>query len=143
MKTRLMQLKTQAGRTHEALVRLALAPVVALACSPVFAQSSGTGLPTMNSPNEALGGGQVAQGDWLGSMGAWIRAGLTIIALVVVSLGFVYALMGALGKWRGYSMGRFEMSDVIEYFAMAAVLGVFLVVIATYALNVLTGSTTP
>ncbi len=132
MKTKLMQLKALAGRARERGARLMLAPAVALACSPAMAA-----LPQLPTPSDGIGGGAVAQGDWLGAMGAWFKAGITILALVLCALGFVYVIMGALGKWRAYSLGRAEIADLKEYFIMGAVLAVFLVVIATYAFETL------
>ena len=133
MKSRLIQLKNVAGRAREKAGRMLLAPWVALMCSPAFAA-----LPTVPVPGEAVGGGTVADGDWLGAMGAWFKAGVTILGLVLAALGFIYVVMGALGKWRSYSMGRAEIADLKEYFIMAAVLGVFLVIMVTYSLQILT-----
>lgn len=133
MKSRLIQLKNVAGRAREKAGRMLLAPWVALMCSPAFAA-----LPTVPVPGEAVGGGTVADGDWLGAMGAWFKAGVTILGLVLAALGFIYVVMGALGKWRAYSMGRAEIADLKEYFIMAAVLGVFLVIMVTYSLQILT-----
>ena len=133
MKSRLIQLKNVAGRARERAGRMLLAPWVALMCSPAFAA-----LPTVPVPGEAVGGGTVADGDWLGAMGAWFKAGVTILGLVLAALGFIYVVMGALGKWRSYSMGRAEIADLKEYFIMAAVLGVFLVIMVTYSLQILT-----
>lgn len=132
MKTKLMQLKALTGRARERGARLMLAPVVALACSPVMAA-----LPQMPTPPDAIGGGAVAQGDWMGTMGGWFKVGITLLALVLCALGFIYVIMGALGKWRAYSLGRAEIADLKEYFIMGAVLTVFLVVIATYAIETL------
>lgn len=132
MKTKLMQLKALAGRVREQGARLMLAPAVALACSPVMAA-----LPQMPTPPEAIGGGAIADGDWLAAMGGWFKAGITILGLVLCALGFLYVIMGALGKWRAYSLGRAEIADLKEYFIMGAVLAVFLVVIATYAFETL------
>lgn len=133
MKRQLSQLKSMVARAREGGARLMLAPMVALMCSPAFAE-----LPTMPTPGEGIGGGAVADGDWLGAMGAWFKAGITILGLVLAALGFIYVVMGALGKWRAYSMGRAEIADLKEYFIMAAVMGVFLVVMVTYALKILT-----
>ncbi len=132
MKSRLIQLKNVAGRAREKAGRMLLAPWVALMCSPAFAA-----LPTVPVPGEAVGGGTVADGDWLGAMGAWFKAGVIIFSLILAALAFIYVMMGALGKWRAYSMGRAEMADLKEYFIMGAVLAVFIVVIATYALSTL------
>ena len=133
MKSRLNQLKNVAIRAKEKGARMALAPFVVLACSPVYAA-----LPTIPAPGDAIGGGTVAADDWLGNMGAWFKAGVTILGLVLAALGFIYVVMGALGKWRAYSMGRAEIADLKEYFIMAAVLGVFLVIMVTYSLQILT-----
>ena len=132
MKTRLIQLKNVAGRAREKAGRMLLAPWVALMCSPAFAA-----LPTVPVPGEAVGGGTVADGDWLGAMGAWFKAGVIILSLILAAMGFIYVMMGALGKWRAYSMGRAEIADLKEYFIMGAVLAVFIVVMATYAAQVL------
>ena len=133
MKSRLIQLKNVAGRAREKAGRMLLAPWVALMCSPAFAA-----LPTVPVPGEAVGGGTVADGDWLGAMGAWFKAGVIILSLILAAMGFIYVMMGALGKWRAYSMGRAEIADLKEYFIMAAVLGVFLVIMVTYSLQILT-----
>jgi len=134
MKTHLLQIKTLVNHARERTARMLLVPAVVLACSPaVMAQ----GLPQMPTPGQGIGGGAVAQGDWLGAMGAWFKAGITILALVLTSMAFIYVMMGALSKWRAYSMGRAEMADLKEYFIMGAVLAVFIVVIATYALSTL------
>ena len=133
MKSRLIQLKNVAGRAREKAGRMLLAPWVALMCSPAFAA-----LPTVPVPGEAVGGGTVADGDWLGAMGAWFKAGVIILSLILAAMGFIYVMMGALGKWRAYSMGRAEIADLKDYFIMAAVLAVFIVIMATYAAQVLT-----
>ena len=125
-------LKTLAARARDKSARLMLAPAVALLCSPAFAA-----LPTMPTPGSAIGGGTVASGDWLGAMGAWFKAGVIILSLILAAMGFIYVMMGALGKWRAYSMGRAEIADLKEYFIMGAVLAVFIVVMATYAAQVL------
>ena len=132
MKSRLNQLKNVAIRAKEKGARMALAPFVVLACSPVYAT-----LPTIPAPGDAIGGGTVAADDWLGNMGAWFKAGVIILSLILAAMGFIYVMMGALGKWRAYSMGRAEIADLKEYFIMGAVLAVFIVVMATYAAQVL------
>ncbi|MFV0679084.1 DUF2976 domain-containing protein [Ottowia sp.] len=132
MKNTLAQLKAGAARGREALARAALLPFVMLASNPVLAA-----LPTVTPPGTGIGGAAVTDGDWLGSMGAWFKAGVGIVALVLVAMGFVYVIMGALGKWRAYSMGRAEMADLKEYMIMAAVLTAFLVLMATIAIKTL------
>ena len=61
----------------------------------------------------------------------------TVSRRTAQAMGFIYVMMGALGKWRAYSMGRAEIADLKEYFIMAAVLAVFIVIMATYAAQVL------
>ena len=128
-----LHLKTLVARARDKSARLMLAPAVALLCSPAFAA-----LPTMPTPGQAIGGGSVASGDWLGAMGAWFKAGVIILSLILAAMGFIYVMMGALGKWRNYSMGRLEMADLKEYFIIAAVFAIFVVIMATYAAQVLT-----
>jgi hypothetical protein len=113
--------------------RLMLAPVVALMCCPAFAA-----LPTMPTPaGGGIGGATVAQDDWLNNMGAWFKAGLGILGLVLGALGFLYVVMGGLQKWKLYSAGRAEIGDLKEYFVMGAVLAVFMVVMIGYAVQTL------
>lgn len=132
MKRRFDSLRALAQRARQRTRHLLLVPVVAVMASPAFAE-----LPTMPAPGVGIGGTTPTDGDWLNVMGAWMKAGLTIFALVLVAMGFMYVMMGALGRWRAYSMGRAEMGDLKEYIIMGAVLAVFLVVIATYAIKTL------
>ena len=67
-----------------------------------------------------------------------INSGVITFFSSLGAKGFIYVMMGALGKWRAYSMGRAEIADLKEYFIMAAVLGVFLVIMVTYSLQILT-----
>ncbi len=84
-----------------------------------------------------IGGAAVADGDWLQNMGAWFKAGLGILGLVLGALGFLYVVMGGLQKWKLYSAGRAEIGDLKEYFVMGAVLAVFMVVMIGYAVQTL------
>ena len=77
MKTHLSQLQSLVKRARERTARMLLVPAVALACSPVMAQ----GLPQIPTPGQAIGGGSVASGDWLGAMGAWFKAGVTCVGM--------------------------------------------------------------
>ena len=131
MKT-FQQLKALASRVNAKTATLALAPVVALQSSSVWAA-----LPEVQPPSDAIGGGSVSDGDWMGAMGGYFKAAFTILALVFVAGAFIYVLMGAWRKWQDYSSGRGEISQIVEYFVMAAVFGLFVVVIATYALKTL------
>ncbi len=131
MKRQLQSWAEGAKRLDQKVRRMLLVPVVALLCSPALAA-----LPTMPAPGPGIGGQAAGgQGDMLGTMGAWFKTGITIFVLVVVALGFLYVMMGALTKWRSYSMGRSDVGELKEYIIMGAILGVFLIVIATYAIE--------
>lgn len=130
MTSKLQALKRLHARVSDKISAAVLVPVVALMCSPAMAA-----LPTMPTP-EAIGGGTVAEGDWLGAMGGWFKLGLSILGLVLAGLGFMYVVMGALQKWKMYSAGRAEIGDLKEYFIMGAVFAVFLVVMVTYSAKV-------
>lgn len=114
------------GRVRHAL----LLPTVALMCHPAFAA-----LPTLTTPTDGIGGTTVSNDDWLGTMGAYFKIGITIFALVLAGLGFIQVLSGGIAKWKAYSMGRAELGDLKEYFIMGSVLGVFMVILATYAVS--------
>ena len=131
MKAQITQLKSLAAFTREKLSRAALVPAVMLISSPVYAA-----LPTMPTPGTGIGGATPADGDWLNTMGAWFKAGITILGLILAGLGLIYTVMGGLSKWRAYSLGRAEIADLKEYFIMATVFVVFLVLMVTYATKV-------
>jgi integrating conjugative element membrane protein (TIGR03745 family) len=107
-------------------------PAVTLLSHPAWAA-----LPTMPTPGTDMKGEQVAQGNWLGAMSAWFKAGLAVLGLVLVGYGFLLVVSGALTKWRDYSKGKADLSDLKEYFIMGAVLTVFLVMMVTYAFQVI------
>jgi hypothetical protein len=44
---------------------------------------------------------------------------------------------GALSKWREYTAGRAQIADLKEYFIMGMILTVFLVILVTYAFQVI------
>lgn len=130
---KLQMLESLANRVHEKSARMALMPLVALMCNPSWAA-----LPTLPTPSGgAIGGGQIGQDDWLANMGGWFKSGITILGLVLASIGFVYVVMGGLQKWRKYSAGQAEIGDLKEYFIMGAVFAVFLVAMVTYAFSTL------
>ena len=131
MKAQITQLKSLAAFTREKRARAALVPAVMLISSPVYAA-----LPTMPTPGTGIGGTTPADGDWLNTMGAWFKAGITILGLILAGLGLIYTVMGGLSKWRAYSLGRAEIADLKEYFIMATVFVVFLVLMVTYATKV-------
>lgn len=111
---------------------LMLAPVVALMCSPALA-----GLPTLPAPGTDMLGRTCAAGDWMCSMSAWFKAGLVVLGLVLLGLAFLYVVGGALSKWREYTAGRAQIGDLKEYFIMGMVLTVFMVMLVTYAFQVI------
>lgn len=123
-----------AGFKHlgDRLQRWALAPVVAVMCSPARAA-----LPTMPTPGTDMNGATCAAGDWMCAMSAYFKAGMAILGLVLVALGFLYVVGGALSKWREYTAGRAQIADLKEYFIMGMILTVFLVILVTYAFQVI------
>jgi len=128
MKSRFQQLRSRiAGQ----LAHAALVPVVALMASPVWAA-----LPQITNP-DAIGGGAVAQGDWMGAFGGWFKKGIAILAIVLAALAFVYVMMGALTRWKTYTSGKIDMAELVEYFMVAGVFIVFIVLMATYSASTL------
>lgn len=123
-----------AGFKHlgDRLQRWALAPVVVVMCSPALAA-----LPTMPTPGTDMNGATCAAGDWMCAMSAYFKAGMAILGLVLVALGFLYVVGGALSKWREYTAGRAQIADLKEYFIMGMILTVFLVILVTYAFQVI------
>ncbi len=116
----------------DASAKALLLPAVMVMASPVMAA-----LPTMPSPGTGIGGEAVAEGDWLGGIGAWWKKGLTILAMVFVGYFFLKVVMGAIGKWGQYTKGQADIADLKEYVITGAVLAVVLVVMATYAMTTL------
>lgn len=117
---------------RDRMQRWALIPIVAVMCSPAMA-----GLPTMPTPGTDMNGKTCAAGDWMCAMSAYFKAGLAIMGLVLVALGFIYVVGGALTKWREYTAGRAQIADLKEYFIMGMILTVFLVILVTYAFQVI------
>lgn len=126
----LNQRRLQAGvaKARKVVGGVLLAPAVMLANSPVWAA-----LPTMPAPGTDMNGQAVAAGDWMGTMSAWIKAGVVLFGLAVVGYAFIHVVMGAITKWRAYSTGKGELGDVKEYIVFSALLAVFIVVMVTYA----------
>lgn len=104
----------------------------------LFGLPADAALPTIDVP-EGIDGGACGDGDWLCAMGGYFKQGITIFGLVLAGLGFIYVVMGGLGKWRAYSMGRAELADLKEYMILAAVFAIFLIVMITYAFEVFEG----
>jgi hypothetical protein len=78
-------------------------------------------------------GKTVQSGDWMGTMGAWIKAGVVLFGLAITAYVFIHMVMGAITKWRAYSSGKGELGDVKEYIVFSALLAVFIIVMVTYA----------
>ncbi|CAN7764030.1 DUF2976 domain-containing protein [Pseudorhodoferax sp. LjRoot39] len=117
-------------RIRERAHHAALVPFVALACHPAFAE-----LPTLVTPTEGVNGTTVQNGDIIGQMGAIFKAIIGIVVLVIAGWFFLQAMMGLIGKWKDYSTGRAQISDMKEYFGMAMVSGVIIVALGTYAIS--------
>ena len=66
-----------------------------------------------------------------------IRSLVLVLGLVLVALGFIYVVGGSLSKWREYTAGRAQIADLKEYFIMGMILVVFLVMLVTYAFQVI------
>lgn len=95
-------------------------------------------LPNIPTPQGGgIGGAQVQEGDWMGQMGAWFKAGISILALVLAGWAFIKVMGGGLRKWNDYSRGQAEFADLKEFFIVGLVLIVFIVMLANYALSVL------
>ena len=95
-------------------------------------------LPNIPTPQGGgIGGAQVQEGDWMGQMGAWFKAGISILALVLACWAFIKVMGGGLRKWNDYSRGQAEFADLKEFFIVGLVLIVFIVMLANYALSVL------
>ena len=120
------------NRFLDRLQRWALAPVVAVLCGPALAA-----LPVMPTPGTDMKGATCAAGDWFCAMSAYFKAGLAVLGLVLISLGFLYVVGGALSKWKEYTAGRAQIADLKEYFIMGMILVVFLVLLVTYAFQVI------
>jgi integrating conjugative element membrane protein (TIGR03745 family) len=117
---------------RDRLQHWALAPVVAVMCSPAFAA-----LPTMPTPGTDMKGQTCAAGDWMCAMSAYFKAGLAILGLVLLGLAFLGVVGGSLSKWKEYTAGRIQMGDLKEYFIAGMVLVVFMVLLVTYAYQVI------
>ena len=119
-------------RFKDQAAKIALAPAVMAMASPAMAA-----LPKMPTPGTGIGGAAVADGDWLGAMGAWWKQGLTILAMIFVGYFFLKVVMGAIGKWTQYSRGQADIADLKEYVITGSVLAIALVVLAGYAMSTL------
>lgn len=122
----------KAKRVKDFAAKAALWPAVLL-----ISTSAKAGLPTMPTPGTGIGGAAVADGDWLGAMGAWWKSGLTILAMIFVGYFFLKVVMGAIGKWSQYTKGQADIADLKEYVISGSVLAIALVIMAGYAMSTL------
>lgn len=110
----------------------------ALFVSVMMHESVFAALPNIPTPQGGgIGGAQVQDGDWMGQMGAYFKAGISILALVLAGLSFIKVMGGGLRKWNEYSRGQAEFADLKEFFIVGVILIVFIVIMANYALSVL------
>ena len=110
----------------------------ALLLSVMIHESVDAALPNIPTPQGGgIGGAQVQDGDWMGQMGAYFKAGISILALVLAGLSFIKVMGGGLRKWNEYSRGQAEFADLKEFFIVGVILIVFIVMMANYALSVL------
>ncbi len=107
--------------------------LVLLVCAPAFAA-----LPTMPTPTGGgLGGAAVQDGDFFGIFGAYFKAGLTILGLVLAALAFLMVVVGSISRWRLYSQGKLEIADLKEYLIMSVIIIAFVIMMVKYAFETL------
>lgn len=95
-------------------------------------------LPVIPAPQGGgIGGAQVQEGDWMGMMGAYFKAGIALLAAVLAAWAFIGVMGGGLRKWKEYSRGQAELADMKEFFIAGVVLIVFIVMMANYATSAL------
>jgi len=95
-------------------------------------------LPTTPVPQGGgIGGAQVQEGDWMGMMGAYFKAGIAVIAMVLAGWAFIGVMSGGLRKWKEYARGQADFSDLKEFFIVGVVLIAFIVMMANYAISTL------
>ena len=100
----------------------------ALLLSVMIHESVYAALPNIPTPQGGgIGGAQVQDGDWMGQMGAYFKAGISILALVLAGLSFIKVMGGGLRKWNEYSRGQAEFADLKEFFIVGVILIVFIV----------------
>ena len=142
MKQRIEQMRALARRADHKVRYLWLASALALS-GAAQAQSSGFGsgagsLPTMPAPPSGIGGTTIGgTNDWLGTMGGWIKVGVTIALLALAAYIFVVIVSGAITRWRNYSMGRSDVGEIKEYVIFGVLMAVFVVGLVTYGISIL------
>lgn len=129
-----MTVKQKIASLREKAVRAALIPSVYLMSAPAWADIGKLKLPDAPADKAVAG---VKTGNWLGDMGAWFHTGIVVLGTILVSLGFVYVVGGAFGKWRQYARGQADIADLKEYFIMGTILTLFLVAMITYGFSAL------
>ncbi len=95
-------------------------------------------LPTIAPPTQGgIGGAPVQDGDILGTMGGYLKAGLLMLGLVICALAFIGMVIGALRRWKEYSEGRITVAELKEYIVASVVLMAFIVVLVGYSASTL------
>ena len=113
--------------------RSALKISIAAAAFPSFAA-----LPTIAPPTQGgIGGASIQDGDVIGQMGGYFKAGLLILGFVVIAYLFVNVVVGGLRVWREYTNGKASFADLKEYIIAAVVLVAFALLMVGYSATTL------
>ncbi|WP_287919239.1 DUF2976 domain-containing protein [Comamonas sp.] len=107
--------------------------LVSMLCSPAMAALPSLPMPT----GGGLGGAAVQDGDFFGIFGAYFKAGLTILGLVLAALAFIMVVVGSISRWRLYAQGKLEIADLKEYLIMSIIVMAFVVMMVKYAFETL------
>lgn len=84
-----------------------------------------------------VGGAQVQEGDFIGIAGAWFKAGVSLLLLVICAYIFVKVMAGGLRKYGEYTKGQADFADLKEFIIVGFVLVVVIVMLAKYGASVL------
>lgn len=84
-----------------------------------------------------VGGAQVQEGDFLGIAGAYFKAGIALLTLVICAYIFLKVMAGGLRKYNEYTKGQADLSDLWESVIVGFVLVVVIVMLARYGASVL------
>lgn len=105
---------------------------------PFVSLPSMAALPQITAPSGGgIGGAAVQDGDFIGMVGAYMKAGLTMMAFVIVAYLFVRVIIGGLAKWKEYTSGQAQFGDLKEYIVASVILVAFAVMLAGYAISTL------
>ena len=95
-------------------------------------------LPTIAPPSQGgIGGAAIQDGDIIGQMGGYFKIGLLTMGIVICSYAFILVVIGGLRKWKEYSAGRAEFSELKEYIVAAVVLIAFIIMLIGYSASTL------